>query len=480
MSPAALLPFLAEPPDGEAFSFGPRTISYEQLVRAATGLAASLAPGSRAAVWATSTPETCVAVVGTLLAGAIAVPLNPKLGERELAHVLSDSEPALLLSAPGAELPAGAEGLARVEVGLAGAAAVVPPEPPPEAPALILYTSGTTGPPKGVVLPRRALAACLDDLYEVWEWTARDVLVHALPLFHVHGLGLGVLGPLRLGGRFRHVGQFSPEAIAAELERGGTMMFGVPTMYHRLADAAEEDSHVAEALRGARLLVSGSAPLSVRDHNRIERATGQRIVERYGLSETMINCSTRAAGPRTPGYIGPPLPRVDLRLVAEDSSVVQGEDDETIGEVAVRGPNLFLEYLNRPDATAEAFRDGWFYTGDLGVRGPAGIRLIGRKSTDLIKTGGYRVGAGEVEACLLEHAEVAEVAVTGEPDDDLGERIVAWVVPRGEHRDADELAEHVAKLLTPHKRPRAVHFLDALPRNEMGKVLKSALSPRAY
>jgi malonyl-CoA/methylmalonyl-CoA synthetase len=470
-----LLPLLAEPPEGEAFSFGPRTISYRQLAHASTSLAGSLAPGSRVAVWATPTPEACVAVVATLLAGAVSVPLNPKLGETELAHILTDSEPALLLCAPGAELPAGTKGLTRVEVGLAGAAAALPPEELPDAPALILYTSGTTGPPKGVVLPRRAIASNLDALYGVWEWTAGDVLVHALPLFHVHGLVLGVLGPLRLGGRFRHVGHFSPEAIAAELERGATMVFGVPTMYHRLADEADAQPRMAEALRRARLLVSGSAPLRVRDHNRIELATGQRIVERYGLSETLMNCAARASGPRTPGYVGPPLPGVDVRLVGEDGSALEGEDDETIGEIAVRGPNLFLEYLNRPDATAEAIRDGWFYTGDLGVRGPAGIRIIGRKSTDLIKTGGYRVGAGEVEACLLEHPEVVEVAVTGEPDEDLGERIVAWVVPRGAQRDADELAEHVARLLTPHKRPRAVRFVDELPRNEMGKVRKSEL-----
>jgi malonyl-CoA/methylmalonyl-CoA synthetase len=228
-------------------------------------------------------------------------------------------------------------------------------------------------------------------------------------------------------------------------------------------------------VRRARLLVSGSAPLAIRDYRRIEAATGQRIVERYGLSETVMNCSARSDGARTPGYVGAPLPGVELRLVDEDGADVDGEDDETMGEVAVRGPNLMLGYLNRPDATAEVVRDGWFFTGDLAVRGPAGVRIIGRKSTDLIKTGGFRVGAGEVEACLLEHPAVAEVAVIGEPDDDLGERIVAWVVPTGEAPDEQELIDHVARHLTPHKRPRTIRILDRLPRNELGKLLKAQL-----
>ena len=175
--------------------------------------------------------------------------------------------------------------------------------------------------------------------------------------------------------------------------------------------------------------------------------------------------------------MGPPLPGVDLRLLGEDGELVNVEDDETIGEVWVRGPNVFSGYLNRPDATAEALRDGWFRTGDLATRGPGGfIRIVGRRATDLIKTGGFKVGAGEIEGALLEHPAVAEAAVKGEPDDDLGERIVAWVVPRdGASPPADELAGHVAALLAPHKRPREVRFLDALPRNEMGKVRKAEL-----
>jgi malonyl-CoA/methylmalonyl-CoA synthetase len=255
------------------------------------------------------------------------------------------------------------------------------------------------------------------------------------------------------------------------------MLFAVPTMYHRLAEAAEADREVADGLARARLLVSGSAALPVREHARIERASGQRIVERYGLTETIMNCAIRAAGERRPGYVGPPLPGVAVRLVGDDGAVLEVDDDETIGEVEVRGPNVFLGYLNRPDATAAALDGGWFRTGDLATRSPDGyVRIVGRRATDLIKTGGFKVGAGEVEAALLEHPLVLEAAVTGEPDDDLGERIVAWIVPReGLPPGERELADHVARLLAPHKRPREVNYLDALPRNEMGKVRKTAL-----
>jgi malonyl-CoA/methylmalonyl-CoA synthetase len=176
--------------------------------------------------------------------------------------------------------------------------------------------------------------------------------------------------------------------------------------------------------------------------------------------------------------VGLPLPGIELRLVGDDGSILDVRDDETIGEVAVRGPNVFTEYLNRPADTAAALRDGWFFTGDVATRAPDGyIRIVGRKDIDLIKTAGYKVGAGEVENALLEHEAVAEVAVIGEPDEDLGERIVAFVVRRGGARcSSQELIDHVARLVAPHKRPRTVHFLDGLPRNEMGKLLKTVLA----
>jgi malonyl-CoA/methylmalonyl-CoA synthetase len=250
-------------------------------------------------------------------------------------------------------------------------------------------------------------------------------------------------------------------------------------MYHRIAEALPGDAALAEALRGARLLVSGSAALPVHDHERIAAATGRRVVERYGMTETLMNTSVRADGEARPGTVGVPLPGVELRLVDDDGTPLTAYDGESVGEIQVRGDNLFTEYLNRPDATAAAFTaDGWFRTGDMAVRDPDGyVRIVGRRATDLIKSGGYKIGAGEIENALLEHPGVREAAVTGEPDPDLGERIVAWVVP-ADPRDpvgSEELADHVAQRLAPHKRPRVVRHLDALPRNDMGKIVKRAL-----
>ncbi|MGW2613860.1 acyl-CoA synthetase [Streptomyces sp. NPDC001500] len=484
-----LFPALSDDPSSRpALRFGERSLTYAELAAAAGAVAGRVRGAGRVAVWATPSLETAVAVVGVLLAGVAAVPLNPKSGDKELGHILSDSAPALVLAAPGAELPAPLRGLRRIDVeagadsGADGRGGTGAPAGAPvgeEEPALVVYTSGTTGPPKGAVIPRRAIATTLDALADAWQWTEHDVLVHGLPLFHVHGLVLGVLGPLRRGGSVRHLGRFDTQGVTRELSEGATMLFGVPTMYHRIAEALPADPALAEALAGARLLVSGSAALPVHDHERIAAATGRRVVERYGMTETLMNTAVRADGEARAGTVGVPLPGVELRLVEDDGSVVDALDGESVGEIQVRGANLFTEYLNRPDATAAAFTaDGWFRTGDVAVRDPDGyVRIVGRKATDLIKSGGYKIGAGEIENALLEHPGVREAAVTGEPDADLGERIVAWVVPADLQSPPPEgeLADHVARRLAPHKRPRVVRYLDALPRNDMGKIMKRAL-----
>ncbi|MGC0332173.1 malonyl-CoA/methylmalonyl-CoA synthetase [Streptomyces sp. SAI-170] len=478
---SSLFPALAGGP-GErvALRFGARSLTYARLAAAAGAVAEGVRGARRVAVWATPELETAVGAVGVLLAGLPLVPLNPKSGEKELAHILADSAPDVVLVGPGAELPVAVQGLARVEVDV-HAEGALPAESAGDAdPALVVYTSGTTGPPKGAVIPRRAIASTLDALADAWQWTDADELVHGLPLFHVHGLVLGILGPLRRGGGVRHLGRFTTEGVARELASGATMLFGVPTMYHRIAETLPGDPELAKALAGARLLVSGSAALPVHDHERIAAATGRRVIERYGMTETLMNTSVRADGEARAGTVGVPLPGVELRLVEEDGSGITAYDGETVGEIQVRGPNLFTEYLNRPDATAAAFTaDGFFRTGDMAVREPDGyVRIVGRKATDLIKSGGYKIGAGEIENALLEHPGVREAAVTGEPDPDLGERIVAWIVPADPEAPPTlaELADHVARRLAPHKRPRVVHHLAALPRNDMGKIMKRALA----
>jgi len=316
-------------------------------------------------------------------------------------------------------------------------------------------------------------------LARAWRWTDEDRLVHALPLFHVHGLALGLFGSLRVGGTLEHLSSFSPTGVCDAMARGGSMLFAVPTMYHRLAEWLEEDAAQAIAFADARLLVSGSAALPLREHRRLEALLHKPVYERYGLTETLIDCAVPASADAQPGYVGKPLPGVELRLVDELGSVLDVDDDLTIGEVVVRGPHLFSGYLNRPDATAAVMdAEGFFHTGDLATRREDGsIRIVGRRATDLIKTGGFKVGAGELEACLLEFEGVAEVAVVGAPDDDLGQRIVAFVVPRDADAppDAAELIDAVARELSPHKRPREVRFISELPKNAMGKVMKRAL-----
>jgi malonyl-CoA/methylmalonyl-CoA synthetase len=457
-----------------ALRFGERSLTYAQLGAAAGAVAARIHGVGRVAVWATPELETAVGVVGVLLAGAAAVPLNPKSGEKELAHILSDSAPQSVLAAPGAELPAALGDLERVDVDAYGTGAVPEDRTSEGDPALIVYTSGTTGPPKGAVIPRRALATTLDALADAWQWTGDDVLVHGLPLFHVHGLVLGVLGPLRRGGSVRHLGRFGTEGVTRELTDGATMLFGVPTMYHRIAEALPGDPELAKALGRARLLVSGSAALPVHDHERITAATGQRVIERYGMTETLITIGTRAGGPAVPGAVGTVLPGIRARVLGESGAPAPA-DGEAIGELQVRGPTLFSGYRNLPDVTAASFTvDGWFRTGDVASVDPDGVhRIVGRSSTDLIKSGGYRIGAGEVENALLTHPAVREAAVIGVPHADLGEEIVAYVVAGGV--SGRELIDFVADRLSVHKRPRTVHLVESLPRNAMGKVQKKRL-----
>ncbi|MCB0979804.1 MAG: acyl-CoA synthetase [Acidimicrobiaceae bacterium] len=451
-----------------AVRVGDEAVSWEALRRRADSVAARISGLPAVAVHAAATMDTVVAVVAGLRAGVPVVPVPHDAGEVERAHVLRDSGAAAVVG----DAPWPDHGLPVVPHG-AAAMGWAPPAADPHTAGLIVYTSGTTGAPKGVVLSHGALAAGLDGLAAAWEWTPADVLVHGLPLFHVHGLVLGVLGALRVGCRLVHTGRPTPEAYAAaaEAERG-SLFFGVPTVWGRVA----ADVTAVGALRSARLLVSGSAPLPVPVFDQLVARAGQAPVERYGMTETLITLSTRAAGERRPGWVGLPIDGVRTRLVAEDGGPVP-HDGATIGELQVAGDTLFDGYLGRPDATAAGFDGQWFRTGDAAVVDAGGFhRIVGRMSMDIIKTGGYKVGAGEVETALLAHPDVAEVAVVGLPDGDLGQRIVAFVVPAdGATPDPAALAQSVAGSLSVHKRPREVRLVDELPRNAMGKVQKSRL-----
>lgn len=448
---------------GDAVRIDGAVLSRSDLVGAATSVAERVAGAERVAVLATPTASTVLAVTGCLIAGVPVVPVPADVGAAERRHILTDSGAQAWLG----EKPAEDDGLQHVPVRTYARSWHRYAEPPADAPALIIYTSGTTGPPKGVVVSRRAVAADIDALAEAWQWTPDDTLVHGLPLYHVHGLVLGLLGSLRVGNRFVHTGKPTPQSYAAA---GGSLYFGVPTVWSRVAD----DHAAATALASARLLVSGSAALPVPVFDKLAAVTGHRAVERYGATESLITLSTRVDGERRPGWVGLPLAGIQTRLVDEHGTDVP-HDGETIGQLQVRGPTLFDGYLNRPDATAEVLGDdGWYRTGDVAVIDAGGMhRIVGRESVDLIKTGGFRVGAGEIETALLGHPGVREAAVVGVPDDDLGQRIVAFVVGDA---DPSTLTDYVAQQLSMHKRPREVRLVDALPRNAMGKVLKKELA----
>jgi fatty acid CoA ligase FadD36 len=431
----------------DAVVVGAERSSWTALRTAASAIAAQIAGEPAVAIKAEPTLATIVGIVGGLLAGVPVVPLPADAGPDETAYILGDSGASLLLVPPDV-----------VDLGTR-------PVTHNPATTMVLYTSGTTGPPKGVQISAAAIAADLDALAEAWAWTPADKLVHGLPLYHVHGLVLGILGPLRLGSRLHHTVRPTPEAYAGA---GGSLYFGVPTVWSRVCSSPS----AARKLASARLLVSGSAPLPLPVFAALEELTGLVPIERYGMTETLITCSTRVDGTRVAGSVGLPVAGVRTRLAALlDPSL----DSSGLGELQIAGPTLFGGYLGLCSATSAAFTDdGWFRTGDIATVDDHGMhRIVGRASLDLIKTGGYRVGAGEVEDALLAHPGVAEAAVVGAPHADLGQEIVAFVVGSGVN--ADELISFATERLAWHKRPRRVILVEQLPRNAMGKVQKRAL-----
>ena len=436
-------------------SIAGESVSRDELNERALAVAAGLVGAGPVAIDATPTLSTVVAVVAGMAAGVPVVPVPSDAGPLERSHILRDSGAVAVLGEanwPESTLP-------RIDLNTVGADRL--PDVSDSTVALIMYTSGTTGAPKGVVLSRRAINAGIDGLADAWAWTPDDVLVHGLPLFHVHGLVLGVLGALRVGCRLVHTGRPTPTAYAAA---HGSLYFGVPTVWSRVC--AEPDS--ARELAKARLLVSGSAPLPVPVFATLLSLTGHAPVERYGMTETLITLSTRADGERRPGWVGIPINGVRSRLV-DDGGADLAHDGETMGELYISGSTMFDGYLNQPEATARSFDGEWFHTGDTAVIDEGGFhQIVGRSSIDIIKTGGFKVGAGEVESVLLTHAAVREAAVVGVSDDDLGQRVVAFVV--GDGIGSAELIKYVADALSAHKRPREIRFVDELPRNAMGKV----------
>ncbi len=446
------------------------------------------APGDRIVVYLANSPEFIVAYLAALKAGLVFVPINVLYREREIRQIVDDAEPSAAVTSRELSEPLEAclrEGLPDAPIYRADdfdeLTAGLSSEPVPcpvgaEHPAMIVYTSGTTGTPKGAVLSHHNLTANGQTLIEAWRMTAQDRLLLALPLFHVHGLGNGVHTWLATGLRLGLLERFRQETIADEFLRfRPTVFFGVPTMYQRLLEVPPETAR--EIGRSMRLFVSGSAPLPAGTLEHFRDLFGHHILERYGMSETLMNISNPYEGERRPGSVGKPLPGVSIRLTdpRTGEQVAPGET----GEVLIRGDNVFSGYRRRPETNAALFTaDGFFRSGDLATCSEDGYyTLVGRRG-DLIISGGFNIYPRQIEELLLEHPAVAEAAVVGEPDPVRGEIPVAYIKPReGADLDGPQLQDLCRESLASFKIPRKIIFMTELPRNALGKLQRHRLCP---
>lgn len=422
---------------------------------------------------------------GIWRAGGVAVPLCVAHPQAEMAYVLEDSQAATLVITPEFEATAHALASSRnmrvlLFTQFADAKVTRLPEIHGERRALILYTSGTTSKPKGVMTTHDNITAQVTALIAAWEWSSADHILHVLPLHHVHGIINALTCALWAGAICEMMPRFEAVHVWRRFARGGlTLFMAVPTIYTKLitaweAASREEQSAWSHAARQMRLMVSGSAALPVRVLEQWQAITGHVLLERYGMTEIGMALSNPLHGERRAGYVGAPLPQVEVRRVDEEGNPV---GEETPGEIQVRGPNVFLEYWRKPEATRAAFRAGWFCTGDIAVEENGSYRILGRASVDIIKTGGYKVSALEIEEVLREHPSVVECAVVGMPDAEWGERVGAAMVLRAQYMiSLEDLRAWAKPRLATYKLPTRMLVLEALPRNVMGKVEKRELA----
>jgi len=464
---------------GRVYTFGEIDARANRMARELA--ARGVGPGDRLAVYLANRPEVVDLFLACTRLGVIVVPVNVLYREREVDHILRDAEPRAVVAAapPPATVPVevwpvddlAARASAR-DGGVLGEAA-----PPLEesSTAALIYTSGTTGPAKGAILTHGNFSANARALMAAWRITEADRLLFALPLFHVHGLGNGLHCWLAAGLRLRLLERFDHATAARDLlDFRPTVFFGVPTMYVRLLDL---DADLAKRIgAAARLFVSGSAPLPAQVFERFRERFGHAILERYGMTETLMTLSNPCEGDRLPGTVGVPLPGVAVRLLDEAGGPVP---DGAIGELYVSGPTVCAGYWRRPDATAAAFVDGYFRTGDLAVRSPDGYYTLQGRRSDLIISGGFNIYPREIEEVLLEQAGVAEAAVVGVPDRVRGEVPVAYIVPRAGQASIDTaaLAAACRDMLASFKVPRAFVVVDHLPRTALGKLQRHLLPP---
>jgi malonyl-CoA/methylmalonyl-CoA synthetase len=461
--------------------------SYHELLEASARIASRLLQSRadldelRVAFLVPPSFEHVAVQWGVWRAGGIAVPLALSHPDAEFAYVIRDSGAGIVVADPASAdrlRPLGEAEHARffttTETLAAGMGSL--PEMDPARRAMIVYTSGTTGKPKGVVSTHRNIEAQIRSLVEAWEWTPADRVLLVLPLHHVHGIINVVSCALWTGATCEMLPRFDAAQTWQRIMAGRlTVFMAVPTIYQRLIAAWQradlpERARMSAGCRRMRLMVSGSAALPVSVLEEWREISGHTLLERYGMTEFGMAISNPLHGERRPGFVGEPLPGVQVRLMDETG---EPSPDGTPGEIQVLGPNVFPEYWNRPGETREAFRDGWFRTGDTAVRENGFFRILGRSSVDILKTGGFKVSALEIEEQLRAHPAIRECAVVGLPDPEWGERIAAAVELReGATLDLEELREWARPHLAPYKLPRVLRCIPTLPRNAMGKVVK--------
>lgn len=474
---------LFELPDG-------RTVRYRETADTVHRIAARLvadgvAPGDRVAMQVPKSPEAIALYLATLQVGGVFLPLNTAYTGAEMRYFLGDARPRVLVCAPNrqADYAGYQDDLVIETLGESADGTLLNGDDRHDAvfdataadPAAILYTSGTTGRSKGAVLTHGNLAANCAALLDAWHYTSDDRLIHALPIFHIHGLFVAANMTLVAGASMFYLPKFDAEAVVDLLPQA-TVLMGVPTFYTRLS---KSDRLTPERCAAMRLFVSGSAPLLASDHETFAARTGHAILERYGMTETGMNATNPYdGGPRKPGTVGKPLSGTEIRVV--DRETGQSLPDGEVGIVEVRGSNVFSGYWQMPEKTAAEFRpDGFFITGDLGRFDDDGYLCIVGRDKDVVISGGYNIYPKEIEELLDSHPMVAESAVIGVPHAEFGETVVAVVVPTsGEQPGERELLDHIAGDLARYKQPRAVRVVEALPRNVMGKVQKVELRKR--
>ena len=461
-------------PERKLFSFNDRVIdrgSFLDLTsKTASNLARSgLLPGDRVLIAGENSLDLVIAHVACLRLGLIVVPVNSSYKEAELAFLIEDAKPraALVDQEEWHELLISIDSDLFVSPTAVETRSAPLPDldlAKPEDPALIAYTSGTTGKPKGAVHTQRSLLAGALSVAKAWEWTESDCLLLCLPLFHIHGMGIGLHGTLLVGGSAVLQKGFDKDLVFSEIaENNCSMFFGVPTMYQRLV----EDERISQRA-SLRLCVSGSAPLPADLHQQLKNKGGVDVLERYGTTETMLTISNPYSGERRAGSVGFPLPGVEIQIETESK------------EVLVRGESVFKGYWSKQKETNDSFNSGWFKTGDIAEISHDNYVSINGRIKDLIITGGLNVYPQEVDEVIQSHPEIAEAAVSGVESQEWGEEVVAWVVmEKGiESIDIDEVRKYVSQYLASYKIPKRLVIVKELPRNALGKVLRHKLQEK--